>query len=267
MRKFSKEENYKTVKSFGLVKGNRTIDANHIKDLKNLIFANGIWDMLQAITVNILTNNVLDGQHRRALWMSLVEEGFLPADSKLYVSYIEVEPDKEVEYIHKLQRAKNWTIGTFVDSQVAIGNEDYRRLKDWCLAHSLTHTDKKSLHCNYRAAATMMNGKRQEVDLKLGNFKFSMKDAAKAEKVHNEMVEILKILGMTPGQANLEALAAAWVKNRAAYSFKEWKWGFTKKKRTQLDTMNTPSERSWTNFIYTVMGTIRAKEMKAEAEM
>lgn len=262
---FSKNESYKTVKSFGLVKGNREIDESHVKELKNLIFANGVWTMMQAVTVNLRTNNVLDGQHRRALWMSLVEEGYLPEDSKLYVSYVEVEPSKEVEYIHNLQQAKNWTIGTFVDSQVAIGNENYRQLKEWCLAHTLTHTNKGKLHCNYRAAVTMMTGKRQEVEIKNGEFKFSMKDAAQAEKVHSELVEILKILGMSQGQANLEALAVAWVKNRPAYSFKEWKWGFTKKKKSQLDTMNTPSERSWTNFIYTVMGTIRAKEMQAEA--
>jgi len=234
----SKFEGLKKVKSFKFNYQNRPVDEDHIRDLRTDLFKDGDWVQIQAVIVNILTMNILDGQHRWSLYLQLVEAGLInPLENPLYVEYVEMNPDEEHKFITDLQNARRWETETFCESYVSGNNPNYVALKNWIdNGHILCSRVNKAGNISsraYRLANIILTGDRNEQHLKNGQFIFSKEDAKYGDIIHKEMLDIIKALKLdnTVGRSGLEGLASAWrVMRNTGYPIKEWVKELSKEK-------------------------------------
>ena len=89
---------YEQVKKLVFRTGNRPVKMSHVKELisKKELIKNGKWDMHEAVLVNILTNVILNGQHRVTAYLWAIENGIIPKDTLLKVDYDEVPVEEEL---------------------------------------------------------------------------------------------------------------------------------------------------------------------------
>lgn len=266
--KFIKEEQLTAneVKNFNFKKGNRPVEEVALKKIIKEIYnpETHTWDQLKPIEVNILTNNIIDGQHRLKGFLSKVEDGSLAPDTTIGVHFIEIPEEDELDYIDIYNQGKHWNLGNHVNKQIVSGNENSKKLEVFCLEHELCHTKKSSgkVVCHYRAGAAIVTGSRKEVNLKDGTFVFPEENRLVAEVVHTELMEILSIFPTwTKGKANVEAMAKAWYEVRDRYDFKDWKKAIKKNHRGPM-TMSSTAANSWKQYFAQCAGTIALGENK-----
>lgn len=216
------EVGLETAKCYGKNQENRVISRSHVQKLKREMLKS--FALFPAITVNRKTNNIIDGQHRVAAFISLMEENLLPEGSKLKVMYVDVAPEDEINVICDAnQNSKNWGVDDFIARYVKNGNESYVKLENWCLEHSLCFETKNNKSVpKYRYGAAIMKGSSCSGTLKTGEFRITDEDVADANIKHAEMLEIIDKLEMGSQGAWIESLAISWSKYRQLHSFKDW---------------------------------------------
>ena len=94
---------------------NRVINHGHVNRIKGQMKIS--LNVMQPITINEITKNTIDGQHRLKAFQKLVDDGELPIDSKLSVMYVKINPSDEKEaIINANTNSKNWSLDDYIAS-------------------------------------------------------------------------------------------------------------------------------------------------------
>ena len=205
--------------------GNRMIDERHIK-----LFTDYTEQQLRnmpAITVNERTGRLIDGQHRVRAICKMIEQGKLPKDYRFDVMFSDIPEEYErKEVISANINSKGWTQFNFIESYMKDSDDDiaqnYIMLDEWCRTHKLTAPKRKKSSPKFRYGAAMMKGVSCTSILKTGEFKVTKEELDEADKIHNELVEILKAMDRPMSGSWLEYMATAWYNARRDTDFKKF---------------------------------------------
>ena len=249
MKKFIKFDlvSFEETKNFGKNQENRAINHGHLQKIKTQCMVNP--EMIPPITINTVTNHIIDGQHRLKAFQSLVADEALPSDSKIKVMFVEIPVDEEKTAIVEANtNSKNWSLDDYIASYAKAGIASYRALEEWCKEHVLCckftknkETGEQNMVYNYRYGAAILTGKRCSKELKSASFTFSDEDVSLAHEVHSEMLEIIGVFGLKGNGPWIEALAVTWHSYRRMHPFNEWLRELKNKKRS---LMNMPKDNS-----------------------
>lgn len=253
---------YNQVKHLNFKKGNRPVQMSHVKNLlyEKKILDNGMWNMLEPVSVNKRTNNIMNGQHRTKGYIYCIENGLIPSTTKLKVNYVDIPVEKEIESIRQMNGGKNWNSNTIVESKADEGNPNYVQLVKFCDDHELCNNARTGR--SYRTAVTMMTGRR--INFSKEDFIFTPEIAKKGEKIHDELMAILQILKIARGDAGVEGMAYSWFYIRDDHKWPEWKKMIGASKRV-INSRRTPGKTEWDTFFENVSYKIdkKAKENNA----
>ena len=267
MKKFIGFElvSYDKTKDFGRNQSNRQYNHGHLGKIKEQWKTNA--EMMPAIQVNVLTNHVIDGQHRLRAYQELIEDGALSADTKIKVEFYEVSLNEEKEeIINANTHSKNWSLDDYIRSYIKDNMLPYCNLQEWCITHPLCYkytkdneTKEQTKDFKYRYAASILTGRRCQGELKSGTFNFSDEDVKNGEDVHAEMLEIIEVLGKKGYGAWIESLAVSWYEYRNMHPFKVWLKEM-KAKKNKLQRMPSDNSSEWNAIFNTVHGAIDKKK-------
>lgn len=219
---------YEETKKLQFHNQNRVINRLHLDKIKKQHLEEGLGCM-PPIIVNITTNDVIDGQHRTIAYQELIEEGKMSVDTKIQIQYVVMEEENELDTIVQVNKnQKGWTLENYIDSEIAGGNMNYIKLGEWCKTHILSNCDGKP---KYRYGGAILLGKGCQQRLQDRAFLFDDEAAKKAETIHSEMIEILKVLEFPMKGCWIESMAIAWHGVRDLHDFKSWVRGLKKQKR------------------------------------
>lgn len=234
---------YEDALLFGKNQENREYNHSHLGKIKKQCLAS--LEAMPPISVNTLTNNIIDGQHRTRAFIELIQEGQLPTDSKLKVMYLEIPLSEEKQAIIDANtNSKNWSIDDYILSYAKAGIVSYAKLDEWCKLHSLTSDEGKS---KFRYGSAIIKGKRCNTELKSGTFTFTDDDLTRAEEIHAEMLEIVELFGLKGKGEWLESLATSWYSARGQHEFRVWMRELKAKKQRFLKLPKSNS-KDWDNI-------------------
>lgn len=243
------------------VKGNRVINKLHVKNIAEQMVE--YLEFFPPITVNDVTNHIVDGQHRANAFKQLIENRRLPEDSTLFVMHVNCSEDEEkILIVNANTNSKNWTLSDFIH-RYAKENDNYALLESWCAdkSHPLLHENasgKKSKTYRYRFASAILKGKSCQKELKDGSFSVTDDEYAIGNNVYNELSELFKILvtkkhdgSISRGYGKpsaLEFIAILWHERRQMHSFDKWLLMFRKRKAKILG-MPRDNKKDWENIL------------------
>lgn len=243
-----------TSKKFSSNIKNRNLDKAHMSKISGQIVDMGGMEIFPPITVNTVTNNVIDGQHRLYAYIKLVESGILPPTEKIDVKFVQIPAEKEAEYIVKANtNSKNWSLDNFIDSY-SQDNAYYSTLKEWCTNHTLCFSGRKA---KIRYAAAIITGKNCSTDLSKGTVTFSDKQLRIAENVHSELTDILDALGKPTTGCFIEGLAVEWHAVRKKHAFSDW-INTMKRMRQQIAKLPSKNKNDWKVILAVVSDSINS---------
>lgn len=200
----------KDAKQFGKNQQNRMIDEKHVAKIKKGYVES--LPYLPPITVNSVTGNIIDGQHRLQAFFELIEEGILKSDASILTRFIEADED-EVKLIQDANtKTKVWNQNDFINSYRTV-NDNYSKLTEWCLNHRLTHKEGKPI---YRYASAIIKGKSYGAKLKKGEFAVSDDEWKNAEENYNGIYSIIENCQLSTTGAYIESIALSW------FTHKNW---------------------------------------------
>lgn len=233
--------NFENTLNFGTNQENRKLNHAHLQKMKAQWQASP--QMIPAITVNKVTHNIIDGQHRLKAYQDLIKDGSLEPNTKIEVRFVEVPVDEEKEAIVNANtNSKNWSLDDYITSYVKPGN-DYERLRNWCMNNSLANENNKP---KYRYGAAIIKGKTCQSELKDGTFTCTLDDLDIADKVHAQMSEIMDICKLTKTGPWVEQMAVSWKEVRNLASFDEWKRSLKKlMKRKSFKEQPKDNKKNW----------------------
>lgn len=246
MKKFIKFDfvNYEETLIFGKNQENRAYNNLHLEKIKKQCINS--LDTMPPITVNIVTNHIIDGQHRLKAFQILVENKQIDVSSKIKVMFVEIPIEEEKQAIIDANtNSKNWTLEDYIASYAKANIVTYVKLDEWCKAHSLTCDNGKS---KFRYGAAIIKGKHCFSELKNGEFSFNNEELEQAEQVHSEMVEIVELFGLKGKGAWIEALAVSWKNVRNQHDFRVWIKELKAKKQRFLK-MPKDNAKDWDNIL------------------
>ena len=172
------------------------------------------------ITINVVTNNIIDGQHRLKSYQTLIEGNEIDKDSKIKVMFVEIPVEEEKQaIINANTNSKNWSLDDYIASYAKAGIVSYVKLDEWCRAHPLSNDNGKS---KFRYGAAIITGKRCSSELKNGEFSFTEDEINRADEVHAEMLEIVELFNMKGKGQWIESLAVSWIDVRTQHEFRVW---------------------------------------------
>lgn len=266
MKKFIKFEmvSFDETKNYGKNQENRSINRGHLQKIKEQCLEN--FAMMPPITINTVTNHIIDGQHRLEAFRTLVSDGSLPKDSNIKVMFVEIPVDEEKDAIVDANtNSKNWALDDYISSYVKAGIVSYIQLQEWCKEHILCcrftkekETGEQNKTYNYRYGAAILTGKRCSSELKSAKFTFTDADAKIGHDVHAEMLEIVELFNLKGNGAWIEALAVTWHSYRGMHSFKEWMREL-KAKKNRFMKMPKDNSTEWEAIFNTAHGAIDKK--------
>ena len=228
---FDAEVSLEKAESFGLNNKNREYNHSHLNKIKREMVA--CLDVMPPLTVNVVTNHIVDGQHRHKGFIDLRKAGLLPVNSTIKVMYVSIPEDKEYEAIVRANNnSKGWTLENYVASNITKGIVSYVKLDEFSKTHSLTSDE-----CGvpkYRYAAAIIKGKQLTTDLKNGTFYVSDDELKRAEIVHDELLKIMEILDLRKKGFKIEAMAISWIDMREQHDFETWAKSIKSKKQDIL---------------------------------
>jgi hypothetical protein len=217
---------FEKAQTFTLNKKNRAYNFAHLTKVRAQTLES--LELMPPITVNVVTGNITDGQHRHKAFIDLYKTGLIPKKSMLKVMYVNIPADEELRAIVNANtNSKNWTMDNYIASYIKVGIQSYVRLDKWCKDHALTCENGKT---KMRYGAAIVTGRRCSGELKKGTFAFTEEELQRAEAVHTEMLEIVEILGLKGRGMWIESLAVSWVKVREQHDFRTWAKQFRLKK-------------------------------------
>lgn len=251
--------------NFGKNQSNRQFNHPHLVKIKEQWITN--TEMIPPIMVNTLTNHIIDGQHRLRAYQELIKDGYLPKDTKIKVLFYEIPIDEEKEeIINANTNSKNWSLDDYIRSYIKDGIIPYCKLQEWCKTHPLCYKYKKDNETNeqrkdfkYRYAASILTGRRCQLELKSASFNFTEEDEKIGNEVHTELMEIIDVLGKKDYGAWIESLAVTWYKYRDMHPFKVWLKEM-KSKKNKLQRMPSDNAGEWEAIFNTVHGAIDKKK-------
>lgn len=239
--------NYEQAKEFGKNVQNRMINHGHVNQLRKSI-AEGDLKLMPPITVNLITGNIIDGQHRRDAFIAAINSGEIDKNSLIEVKFVEIPVEKEIEAICNANvNSKNWSVDDFIESYAKV-NLHYQKLQDFCNTHclcykvKLTENDtKKIIKLNYRYAVAMIKGKAGKKMLKDGSLTISEEEFKRADAIHNEVNKINEILFNGKMDPIIEGLAIAWYefRDKSVFTFDEILKGIKKQKAKTIKQLNS----------------------------
>lgn len=248
-------------KDFGRNEQNRLINHGHIEKLKKQWLESA--SIIPPITVNAVTKNVIDGQHRLESFQKLVESGDLPANSTIKVMWVEIPYEAEKGAIIRANtNSKNWSLDDYISSYAKAGLKNYVELDDWCKRHTLSFDKNKS---KYRYGSAIITGRRCAQELKDGTFAFTKEEADNAEIIHAELSEIIDLFELNKGPF-IESLAVAWHSKRSSFKFSDWLKAF-KKKKSKIMKMPKESSGDWCIIFDMIAGHITTVMMAESADV
>lgn len=241
--------------------GNRMINEGHIKLFTS--YSAPQLSRMPALTVNIRTGRLIDGQHRVRAIVKMIEEGILPKDYRYDVMLIDVpEEEERTEVINANIHSKGWTQMNYIKFYMEdVGDEvakNYKMLDDWCRGHQLTRPKSEVRSPKYRYASAMMKGISCANVLKNGDFKVTQDELDEAHKIHKELCDILDIMERPSTGAWLENMALAWFNARRDTDFNKFKKEL-KKDSTLGRAKGKPSNtrRDWDDIFACVKNNMR----------
>lgn len=158
-----KSVDYATSITFGKNQNNRNFNHGQLQNIKKQWLQS--TEVIPPITVNVVTNNIIDGQHRWRAFNELVEKGDLPDTSKIDVKYVSIPVELERDaIINANTNSKNWSLDDYISSYVKAGNKAYMMLDEWCKRHELTEANGKP---KFRYGAAIITGKNCSNALKM----------------------------------------------------------------------------------------------------
>lgn len=251
-------------KNFGKNQENRAINHGHLQKIKAQCIAN--LEMMPPITINTVTNHVIDGQHRLKAFQTLVSDGTLPNDAKIKVMFVEIPVQEEKNAIVEANtNSKNWSLDDYISSYAKAGVASYKALEEWCKEHMLCYkfskdkeTGEQNKIYNYRYGASILTGRRCSNELKSASFTFTPEEAKKAHEIHAEMLEIIELFNLKGTGAWIEALAVTWHAYRDMHSFKDWMKEL-KLKKSRFLKMPKDNSKEWEAIFNTAHGAIDKK--------
>lgn len=111
--------------------GRENATAKHVLEMKNVIIKNGGMDKFPPITVDINTLQIIDGNCRFMAMSDALDDGV--TDLVLRVVYEDVsEEDFDERVIELNQGQKSWSLLDFIYNYSLRGNENYKRLIEFC---------------------------------------------------------------------------------------------------------------------------------------
>lgn len=252
MSKFIKFDlvNYEDSLKFGRNQENRALNHSHLQKIK--VQCLNSFETMPPITINIVTNNVIDGQHRLKAYQSLISNDEMPKETKIKVMFVEIPIDEEKQAIVDANtNSKTWSLDDYIASYVKAGIVAYKELEDWCENHSLCCNFTKNKEngdvgkkYSYRYAAAILKGKNCANDLKSASFNLTKEDKEIGNEIHAEMVEICDLFKLKGNGAWIESLAISWREIRNHHEFKIWMKEFKSKKARYLK-MPTDTKKEW----------------------
>ncbi len=234
---------------------NRVINHGHVSKIKEQMRMS--LDRMPPITINDITQNVIDGQHRLKAFQKLIDDGELPANSTIDVKFVSIPEDEEKEaIINANTNSKNWSLDDYIASY-AKTNSDYKLLDEWCSNRALTIDGNKK---KYRYGAAILKGVACSKQLKDGTFHLTLDDFSRGEIVHTELLEIIDVLGKPVKGNYIEYMSVSWCQVRHLHPFKEWLKELKTKKGT-LTKKPFSNKQDWDN-IFSILH--RAIDVKSE---
>jgi hypothetical protein len=227
--------------TFGLNNKNREYNHSHLNKIKREMVA--CLDVMPPLTVNVVTNHIVDGQHRHKGFIDLRKAGLLPVNSTIKVMYVSIPEDKEYEAIVRANNnSKGWTLENYVASNITKGIVSYVNLDSWCKTHTLASDE--SGKPKYRYGSAIIKGQRVNNDLKHGTLTISNEELERADAVHNELLKIMEILDMPKKGLEIEALAISWIEVRDQHDFNTWVKSI-KSKKSDILKMPKKNSKQW----------------------
>lgn len=231
---------YEKALTFNLNNKNRVYNKCHLEKIKTQTLRS--TELMPAITVNTVTGNIIDGQHRHKAYTDLYALDLIPRNATIKVMYVEIPEDKElVAIVSANTNSKNWSLDDYIASYIKLGIDSYVKLDEWSKTHLLTCECGKA---KIRYASAILTGKRCNNVLKTGLFTLTDEDFERANVVHDEMFEIAEILGMKSRGPWIESFAVSWTKVRDQHDINEWLKEFKAKKAT-YSRMPTDNSNDW----------------------
>ena len=205
--------------------GNRMIDESHINLFTK--YSEQKLRNMPAITVNERTGRLIDGQHRVRAIIKMIEQGKLPKDYRFDVMFSDIpEEDERAEVISANINSKGWTQFNYIQFYMEDVCEDisnsYKMLDAWCRQHQLTAPKKEVQSPKYRYASAMMKGMGCSSILKNGLFNVTQEELDEADKIHNELCDIIEAMDRVRIGYWLENMALAWYNARRNTDFKKF---------------------------------------------
>ena len=234
---------YEQTLAFGTNQENRAYNHAHLEKIKRQIRKS--FDTMPPITINTVTNHIVDGQHRLKAYQNLYKSGELPTNSKIKVMFVDIPlTEEKQEIIDANTNSKNWSLDDYIASYVKGDIVSYVKLDEWCKLHALSSEKGKS---KFRYGAAIITGRRCSSDLKKGTFSFTDEELQRADEVHAEMLEIVGLFNMVGKGDWLESLATSWNAVRGQHEFRTWMKELKNKKQGFLKLPKN-NGKDWDNI-------------------
>jgi hypothetical protein len=259
MKKFENfnEVSYEEAKEFGKNQRNRKVKASNRAKIKKQMLES--FDLIPPITVNTVTMNIIDGQTRWEAFIQLHEAGKIPSDWKLKVMFVNIDEDTEIDaIINANTNGFTWSCDDYFESYVKGEDPSYLKLDEFTKNHELTFDEtKKVKKKKFRYAAAIIKGKDCQNELKRGTFTCTDEEVKEAEKIHDEMNEILDITGWTKRAHWLCAMAIQWHEYRKKRPYTEWRKAFKNLKDSiNFQKMSHENQFEWNVVFGYVLSTM-----------
>jgi hypothetical protein len=242
---------YKTAKLFRKHNLNRKEYQPHVKEILENIVKPDTLEYMSPIEVNVVTGNVIDGQHRLAAFKEAIEKGLLPEDSVISVFFIYVPKAKEIDVIISKQNKRSWGMVDYVEKEINASNSNYQILEAFAKSHSLTCDQYNNPKYGY--AATFLKGKPCYTELRNGKLLIEQSDIPRAENLHKDVLQLLDAFGLDHKGRHINAITESWARHREIISLDKLCHLMTRKNQRQyaetllkLERQNT---KQW-DFIF-----------------
>ena len=205
--------------------GNRMIDERHLKLFTS--YSEQKLRNMPPLTVNERTGRLIDGQHRVRAIVKLIEQGKLPKDYRYNVMLIDISEEEErSEIINANINSKGWSqinyIKFYMEDVCDDISNSYTMLDDWCRRHKLTAQKGENNSPKFRYGAAIIKGMGCSSILKNGLFNVTPEELDEADKIHNELCEIIEAMDRLRIGYWLENMAISWFNARRNTDFKKF---------------------------------------------
>lgn len=228
------------VNRFNTNRLNRDTYAAHANDIKHSIATKDALSYISPVEVNVVTGNVVDGQHRIKAFKEAIAENLIPKDSLLKVYYLSIPKHKEIDVIKDKQNKRSWGMDDYVKMEIKDGNKNYILLQEFGENHELAN-NKGNVKFGY--SATFLNGRASYTQLRNGNLTVTAEQVKRAHILHNEIVRILDAFGLKHNGRHINAVTESWMRHRDSIDINDLVNLMTRKRDTKYAEMLLQMER------------------------